>query len=444
MTPSSPQGSEQDWLRAALQHHDAGRLTEAEALYRRILVKAPGHPHALHLLGLAAHQRGRNEQAADLIEQAIAASDSNPAYHGNLGLVYEALGRYPEAIASQQRALRLKPDYMQAHLNLGSVWAAAGHQANAIKAYEQALSLVPRNAAALGGLGRVLKAAGQRARAVAAFRQALELDPADAETHANLGLALFDETDLQPAAQALEQALRQDPDLAMATFYLATIRALQGEGSAAEKLFARAEKSLPAYAALKDSWDYVVAKRDPGTRLLGNVFDTLNLGLAAAQLSGLVLEFGVRFGTSIRHIAAQAGQDVHGFDSFEGLPEAWGDKPSGVYTTGGALPEVPANVRLHAGWFEDTLPVFAKENPGPVRFMNVDCDIYSSTKTVLEVLEDRIVPGTVIVFDEYIMTSQWRHDEHLAFQEAAAKRGWSYRYLAFSHITRQAALLIAG
>jgi len=155
----------------------------------------------------------------------------------------------------------------------------------------------------------------------------------------------------------------------MATFYLATIRALQGEGSAAEKLFARAEKSLPAYAALKDSWDYVVAKRDPGTRLLGNVFDTLNLGLAAAQLSGLVLEFGVRFGTSIRHIAAQAGQDVHGFDSFEGLPEAWGDKPSGVYTTGGALPEVPANVRLHAGWFEDTLPVFAKENPGPVRFM---------------------------------------------------------------------------
>jgi len=442
MTPSSPQGFEQGWLRAALQHHDAGRLPEAEALYRRILAKAPGHPHALHLLGLVAHQRGRNEQAAELIEQAIAASDSNPAYHGNLGLAYEALGRYPEAIASQQRALRLKPDYVQAYMNLGSIWAAAGHQAHAVEAYERALKIAPRNAAALGGMGRVLKAAGEPARAAAAFRQALEIDPADAETRANLGLALFDEANLEPAAQALEQALGRDSGLAMASFYLATIRALQGDANAAEELFARAEKSLPAYAAMKDSWDYVTAKRDPETQLLGSVFDTLDLGLAAAKLSGLVLEFGVRFGTSIRHIAAIAAQEVHGFDSFEGLPEAWGDKPSGVYTTGGALPEVPSNVRLHAGWFEDTLPGFADEHSGPVRFMNVDCDIYSSTKTILDVLGGRIVPGSVIVFDEYIMTSQWRKDEYLAFQEAVVQRGWGYRYLAFSHITRQAAVVI--
>ena len=103
---------------------------------------------------------------------------------------------------------------------------------------------------------------------------------------------------------------------------------------------------------------------------------------------------------------------------------------------------MPENVRLHVGLFEDTLPPFAAAHDGPIRFMNVDCDIHSATKTVLDRLHDRIVPGTVIAFDEYICNPYWREDEYKAFQEAVADHGWRYEYLAFCPFTRQTTVRI--
>jgi hypothetical protein len=88
------------------------------------------------------------------------------------------------------------------------------------------------------------------------------------------------------------------------------------------------------------------------------------------------------------------------------------------------------------------LPTFLEQHPGNVRFINIDCDIYSSTKTVLDCLAPRIVPGSVLVFDEYIGNEQWREDEYKAFQEAAQTYGWKYEYLCFSLFTKQVAVRI--
>ena len=74
--------------------------------------------------------------------------------------------------------------------------------------------------------------------------------------------------------------------------------------------------------------------------------------------------------------------------------------------------------------------------------MNVDCDIYSSTKTVLELFAKQIIPGTVIVFDEYIGNKFWRKDEFKAFQEMVFKHGWKYEYLCFSLVTQQVVVRI--
>ena len=135
-------------------------------------------------------------------------------------------------------------------------------------------------------------------------------------------------------------------------------------------------------------------------------------------------------------------QEVHGFDSFEGLPEDWHHAPKGSYSTKGVIPSVQENVILHNGWFEETLPGFVEKYQGPVRFMNIDCDIYSSTKTVLELLAKQITHGTVIVFDEYIGNETWRDDEFKAFQEAVLKYGWEYEYLCFSFMTQQVVVRI--
>ena len=126
-----------------------------------------------------------------------------------------------------------------------------------------------------------------------------------------------------------------------------------------------------------------------------------------AQLDdGLVAEFGVFKGKSINWIAAAyPKQIIHGFDSFRGLPERWRVSPAQVYLNGhfelkGVLPKVAKNVKLHPGWFKDSIPSFLAANPQPFKFINIDSDIYSSALTILTLCNARILPGTILYFDE--------------------------------------------
>ena len=90
------------------------------------------------------------------------------------------------------------------------------------------------------------------------------------------------------------------------------------------------------------------------------------------------------------------------------------------------------NVRLHKGWFDATLPKFLESETGPVRFLHVDSDLYSSANCVLTLLEKRIVTGTVIQFDEYLNYPGWQRHEYKAFAEFCERTGMKYRYLAFA------------
>jgi len=159
-------------------------------------------------------------------------------------------------------------------------------------------------------------------------------------------------------------------------------------------------------------------------------------------VDGMVLEFGVFSGASINHLAGLTARTVHGFDSFEGLPEDWRpDFQKGSFKRDG-LPEVRSNVRLHVGWFDTTLPAFVGKNAAAVAFLHVDCDLYSSTKTIFQWLADRIVPGTVIVFDEYFNYAGWRNHEYKAFKEFIADSGLNYNYIGVVPSHQQAAIQI--
>ena len=104
----------------------------------------------------------------------------------------------------------------------------------------------------------------------------------------------------------------------------------------------------------------------------------------------------------------------------------------GKFTMKGKLPSVPDNVQLHVGWFDRTLPEFLQTTAENVAFLHIDCDIYESTRTVFDILRDRIVRGTVIVFDEYFNYPGWRLHEFKAFQEFIAKRSLKYEYIGMS------------
>ena len=160
----------------------------------------------------------------------------------------------------------------------------------------------------------------------------------------------------------------------------------------------------------------------------------LDLCLKRVCLKGSYMEFGCGHeGNSINYLAERIDGTIHGFDSFEGLPEPWfGELGKGSLSTAGRLPEVRDNVVLHPGWFDETAPAFAASHPEPVAFLHVDCDLYSSTKTIFDALSSQIVTGTVIQFDEYFNYPGWQAHEYKAFQEFVAARNVTYEYLGFT------------
>lgn len=164
----------------------------------------------------------------------------------------------------------------------------------------------------------------------------------------------------------------------------------------------------------------------------------------AAHPDGLVCEFGVARGKTLRYIAQRWQGKVTGFDSFEGLPENWTGTAAqaGTFNAKGKLPRMPANVALRAGWFETSVPKFLGETPGVAGLLHMDADLYSSTRTVLSLFRERIRKGTVLVFDEYYNYPNWQEHEFKAFQEFIGETGLKYRYIGFSMLQGQAAVQI--
>ena len=461
-------------LQDALSLHRAGDLAAAEAGYLAVLNDEPDHVDALYLLSTLRLQQGHAEEALVLSERVIAHVPRVADAHANKGTALQTLAQFDAAAIAFRDAIRLLPDAAHLHFNLGNALRAAGDKQGAVKAYRDAIALKGDLVPALSNLGATLselglfdeaatvcteacridpgfadahynrgnahRESGRYADAVAAFEAALAVQPEHANALCNLGLTLMRDSDLQPAIDQLADAIRVAPDHDMAAFYHAV--AVEMSGADADALFAVLNQENPTMAAWLDSWTYIKSHSTLASEIIHDPFRLLHHAFDAAPKEGLVLEFGVRHGMSLRHIAGLTSARVHGFDSFQGLPTAWGDEPEGVYSTGGVLPEVPGNVTLHPGLFEDTLADFLAAHPGDIRFCNIDCDIYASTVTVLDALAPRLQPGSVLVFDEYLVNPTWREDEHRAFQEAVARHGWTYSYIAFGIITKQAAVVI--
>lgn len=170
---------------------------------------------------------------------------------------------------------------------------------------------------------------------------------------------------------------------------------------------------------------------------------TLEHAVKVAPDVGMALEFGVYSGTTLEIIARIRGQHeyVFGFDSFEGLPEDWRSTfPAATFAVD-ELPTVPG-AELVVGWFDDTLPTFLTEHPGAVAFVHVDCDLYSSTRTVLDQVGPRLVEGSVIVFDEYFNYPGWEKHEHRAWQEYVDRTGTEFVYEAYTANDEQVAVRI--
>jgi protein O-GlcNAc transferase len=197
----------------ALRHHRAGRLIEAERLYRQICAAETDHVGSWHLLGVLSHQLGRKD-AADLIGRAVALKPEFAEAHNDLGVVLGAQGKVAEAIACFEQAVTLKPDYAQAHLNLGNALKTLGKLDQAAAGYEQALAIDPKLGIAHYNLAATRNQQGRIGEAVAHYRRVVALMPNFAEAHNNLAGTLNELGRFDEATAHWERALAIKPNFA--------------------------------------------------------------------------------------------------------------------------------------------------------------------------------------------------------------------------------------
>ncbi len=232
-------------LQQALQLHQAGRLPEAEALYRQILRQAPGHPHTLHLLGMLCHQQGDQRQAYELLNQALAGAPRNARIHAALGLICQALGQGDEAEQYYEKSLALDPGDLETRLRLANLLYLSQRYQGAANHYQQILAREPRHAIAANNLGKLHQSLGNMMLALDYYRRALEVAPDFADAHFNRGTALRAQGDLAAARDAFATVLRLQPDDAAACSNLATILKDQGKVEEAAAWYRRAIEKDP-------------------------------------------------------------------------------------------------------------------------------------------------------------------------------------------------------
>jgi protein O-GlcNAc transferase len=268
-------------LERASDLHRAGRIAEAEPLYRQILSVDPRHQMALHRLGILALQAGKPEAACSFLEASIsgrpdmaaswcvlgqarsALGKFKPAIvafhksiqlqptlsdaHFGLGLAHQSLGSRDEAAEAYEQTIHLQPNHVEAWNNLGNLHFNGGRLAEAERAYRRAIELSPGNVGAYSNLGSLLQAQGRLPEALEAFERAKQINPEMPVVYANLGNALCTLARYDEATAALEKALELKPDFAQAAYNLGNVYTARRDYAEAVRFFRRAVEIQPNY-----------------------------------------------------------------------------------------------------------------------------------------------------------------------------------------------------
>jgi protein O-GlcNAc transferase len=243
-------------LAQGIGHHRAGRLDQAQAIYRRVLAIDPGNVDCRFRMGLLEAQAGRPDRAIQHLRETVERSPEAAAHHLHLGIVLSGIGRLAEAEACYRTALRLAPDSAEAHNNLANVLGLQGRLGEAEIHYRQTLDLKPALPETQNNLGHVLNCLGRHAEAEGACRRALELRPNYVAALGNLGVALTALGRYAEAEARYRQALGLRADVPELHRHLgnllAKLRRLNEAADCYRETLRLNPKDAPAYKAMGD------------------------------------------------------------------------------------------------------------------------------------------------------------------------------------------------
>jgi protein O-GlcNAc transferase len=243
---------------SGVSHHRAGRLAEAERIYRQILASHPDHVDVLHLLGALASQLNKLDDAEELVRRVIRLKPDSAEAHNTLGLVLAGKGEFEGAVDSFRRAIQINPNQGEWCVNLGNALKKVGQIDEAIALYRRAIGLKPDLADAYNNLGNGLRDKGQLEEAISSYRQAIWLKPGYAEAHNNLGNGLMDNGQFEEAIASYRQAIGLKPDYARAHDNLGNALVGMGQLDEAIALHRKAIRLKPDFVEAHSNLVYAI------------------------------------------------------------------------------------------------------------------------------------------------------------------------------------------
>jgi len=383
-------------LTLAYQNHKKNNLDIAEGLYEKVLKIDPNHFETVFLLGSLLSQSKDFDRGKALLYKASRINPNSAKVQNNLGMVLEKLNEFEESINCYEKAIQIDPNYASAHNNLGAVFMQLG----------------------------------ELQKAKSCFQKAIQIQPNYSDAYWNLHSSA---SDIDEALTILKKLYDIDNKYIKAKIMISALEGFKGNFNDFDALTASPESNHPYTRSIK--WVFSLARLP---KIFFNRWDFYNAVVGLADKSRPFYEFGVWNGISFQYLINTFGKGF-GFDTFTGLPETWHHERAGTYSSFGSVPKIEGGEFI-VGKFEDTLPKFFSKKRPLASLINFDADLYSSTLCALNYSNKVIDEKSILVFDEFLMNSNWEKDEYKALNEFCDNLGISYDVLAVSLFTGQVAI----
>ena len=396
---------EQQILNSLIKIIDQGNINLAIKVIDTLLALNPISIHLQFSYGAALIKEGRDVEAINSFKIVLNQKINTPQdkaimniiynTHNNMSLIFKKMGLLEEAKTSLEVAIGLNPERAEAYNNLGTVLLEMADISGAQKSY----------------------------------LRAVKLEPSEALYYWNMHSTC---ENVSVAKHILGLCIQKDPLYQQGSLTLAGLEALTGNIKHFINLRENGWETHPLIQSIE--WVLQLPNIPEVHFNRWTLFDSM---ASRVPKSRPFYEFGVWMGASFKYLARHFSKG-YGFDTFEGLPEDWGDFAKGSYSAHGKIPKV-INGDFVVGKFTESLPAFFSIQRPVASIINYDADLYSSTLTALNHCHAVTDHETILIFDEFFVNKNWQNDEYLALTEFCQSNNLAYEVLAVSFFTKQMA-----
>jgi len=405
----------------------------AKDYFEKIIKIDPVNEKAYNALGITFYNLQNLTKAKFCFQKIIDINNKNYQAYYNLGKILNEEENHEEAIKLFNQCIKIYPNHSNAYNNLGMAHNKLSLTSQAKNFIEKSIEINPKNFYSYNNLGIVLDNTYNTKEAKENFTKAININPNFIDAWWNLHCC---SKNINEALEVLEKLYEIDKNHIKAKIIISALKTYNGNSNDYKSLMSSGDCDHP-YAR---SIDWVLSlKKLP--KLFFNKWDFYDSVIDMTKKDRPFYEYGVRLGHSFKYLI-KTFKKGYGFDTFTGLPEDWhSSKPKGSYSSFGIVPKIKGGEFI-VGKFEDTLAKFFSKKREIASLINFDADLYSSTICSLINSKTIIDEKTILIFDEFLMNSNWEKDEYRALNEFCEKFRYSYEVVAVSFFTKQVAVKI--